>query len=252
MRRFLACFILLVISSAAWAQPTLEQMRRNLAEGSYALAVQVTGPALIQERPNDPEAHFLYGYALYLTGNEAGARAELDVALSLSEQPLDPQFDRLSALLMASAGDTERALRLLENAFIRSQDYGIAMDWGRVAWQAGRFEEAIRAYETAANTPEGQRQLWPHLNKGRLFKLMGRYTDAIASLNRAIETFESFDVGEGTAPSPGYVEAFYRLGEVYEEMGDFARARSNYEAALIDPNYVPARTALERLARRSP
>lgn len=61
--------------------------------------------------------------------------------------------------------------------------------------------------------------------------------------------FETTNPG-GTRPTPAYVEAYYRLGEAYEQLGDLARAEANYRAArTADPNYAPAVQALDRLSR---
>src|SRR5690606_22813991 len=138
----------------------------------------------------------------------------------------------------------------LQNAFLRTREYQYAMDWGRVAWQAAEYEEAIEAFRAAGETEEGSRELWPQLNMGRVLMLEGRLEEAIAAFNDAIDVFELIDRGEAGPGSPAYVEAYYRLGEAHEELGELDQAETNYRAArTADPNYAPAVAALDRLSR---
>jgi tetratricopeptide (TPR) repeat protein len=244
--------LLLPALALAYGQaPSLTEMQRYLDEGYYAVAAQVEGPKIIQEYPDSAEARYLYSYALYLTGDIAQAKQQLSEAFRLLGSQTRPSFDGLNGLLRAAEGDLVGAERLLQNAFLRSRSYEIAMDWGRVAWQQGNYNDALRAFSAAAETTEGQREPWPHLNQARLLNYQGRYQEAIEALNIALDVLEATDTGGDGLPSPAYVEAYYRLGEVYEAIGDFSQAESSYEAARsIDPNYAPAISALDRLKRR--
>jgi tetratricopeptide (TPR) repeat protein len=234
----------------AAAQSDFDDMADLLELGYYNSAARIEGPELIEHHPEVADAHFLYASALYLTGDAAPARQHLDIAATLAEGSTDPRYTHLNGLLRAEEGDLAGALRLLENAFLRSQDYGYAMDWGRVAWLGGVYDEAITAYRAAADTTRGQREVWPHLNLGRLFTYQNLNDDAIAAYTTALEVFEAFDAGGSAPPSPAYVEAFYRLGALYEAADDLESARSFYQAArTTDPNYQPAREALDRLTR---
>ena len=244
------CLLLLGVTFS-FAQSTLETMQREIDEGSYAFAAQVSGPSLVRDLPDNPEAHYLYAYALYLTGNLEAARAELETALSLTDTP-EPKYNLLDGLLLAATGDTQEAKDLLRTSFERSQDYEVALAWGRVAWQDRDYESALEGYTAAADTEQGRLEVWPHLNRGRMLKALDRLDEALSAFQQAIDVFEANDPG-GTVPDPGYVEAFFRSGEVYERLGDTRQAISFYEAALgADPNYSPARAAIDRLRRSAP
>ena len=226
----------------------LAQLRDLLAQGYYNSAARLNGPELVARYPDSGEAHYLYARALYLTGDLDGAGRHLERAVQLIGDS-DPGVANLQGLLRAAQGDAAGALRALRNAFLRSRDYQYAMDWGRVAWQAAMYEEAIVAFEAAADTERGRRELWPWIDKGRLLVLLGRHQEAIQAFNSAIDVFEATDPA-AARPSPAYVEAYYRLGEVYERLGDLGRAEINYRAArTADPNYAPAVQALDRLSR---
>lgn len=257
MRRLALPLLLVCLSATTLAQEPTAQLRDLLARGYYHSAARVAGPALVAALPDSPEAHRLYAEALYLAGDLAAARREIDRALELDAPLPAPEIVHLNGLLRAAEGDWNGALRALENAFVRSRDYGHAMDWGRIAWQAGRFREALDAYAAAAGTQRGQRETWPHLNRGRILAVLGEIEEAIAAFETAIAVFDANDPGDAL-PSPAYVESFYRLGEIYEslaaETGDeryLRLAATHYRSALsADPNYAPAGAALDALSRR--
>lgn len=246
--RLLLLVLLLVPAASAQREP-FGQMNDLLDKGYYNSAARLNGPDLVTSFPDDPQAHFLYARALYFTADLEGAQRELDLAIELAGSE-GPAFAHLGALLQAANGDPAGALRALENAFLRTRDYHYAMDWGRVAWQAAEYSEAIKAFNAAAETEEGARELWPHLDLGRVLLLEGRLDEAAAAFNQVIDVFERIDRGEAGPGSPAYVEAYYRLGEVHEALGDLEQAETNYRAArTADPNYAPAVAALDRLSR---
>jgi tetratricopeptide (TPR) repeat protein len=239
---------LVLFTGLSFAQNSLEQLRQNLENGYYASAAQISGPAAVRDNPNNPEAYFLYSEALYYTENFPLARTQFDKAVSLTSNEA-PDYIHLNGLITAAEGDLTEAVTLLETAFLRSQNYLMAMDWGRVAWQGGDFDTALRAYEAASTTEGGQQELSPHLNRGRILQLSkGDNEGAILAYKTAITIFEENDPG-GAVP-PGVVEANFRLGEIYESLGDAPLAKSYYEVALsLDRNYSPAQNALTRLLR---
>ncbi|GEM_PF-625358 len=248
--RALALVALLLVAAVATAQENeFTQMSDLLEQGYYNSAARLNGPELVARYPDSGRAHFLYARALYLTGNLTGALTELDRAVAIDGES-DPAVVNLQGLLRAANGDPAGALRALQNAFLRSRDYQFAMDWGRVAWQAARYDEAIAAFDAAATTDEGRSKLWPYVDKGRLLVFTDRLPEAITAFNAAIDVFEATDPGEARPGSPAYVEAYYRLGEAYERLGEIDRAEVNYRAAkTADPNYAPAIQALDRLSR---
>ena len=246
--------------AGAYAQDALGDMRALLGSGSYYYAAQVAGPALVTENPEAPEAHFLYSRALYLTGDAAAAGVQLGAARRLAGGDT-PDYLWLDGLLQAATGNLEEAEKLLQRAFVEAQTagqtgdtaYDMAMDWGRVAWQRDDIGGALRAFEAAATTERGQREPWPNLNRGRLLIYSGDYKAAIAALEAAITVFEQNDTAAEGLPSPAYVEAYYRLGQVYELEGDRSTAAQHYEfARVVDPNYAPALEALARLNEAQP
>ena len=249
--------LILCITPLTFAQPvptSLDEMRTLLQEGLYALAAQVEGPELVRVLPGNAEAHYLYARALYLTGDLATAETQLEEVRSLGEPKAE--YVQLEALIAAARGDLIRAQTLLETTLAETPRYNIAMDLGRIAWQAGDFDGALSAYEAAAETSEGERAPWPHLHRAKLLALGGNYEESIKMWNDALNVLDSASLAQGEAadalPSPAYVEAFFGLGEAYEALGELDQAAANYAAALAaDPSFEPATEALARLDEAS-
>ncbi len=241
---------LLALGTATARDAAFAQMHDLLTRGYYNSAAQLNGPNLIQRFPDDPEAHLLYARALYFVGDVAGASARLAQATERVGSGVPADHVHLGGLIRAAQGDAAGAVRPLHNAFLRTRSYEYAMDWARVAWQAGMYEEAIDAYAAAALTDRGRTEPWPPLGRGRLLASLDRTEEAIAAFELAILVFEANDPG-GALPSPAYVEAYFRLGEAYEGLGLLTSAEAAYKSArTADPNFGPAVRALDRLSRR--
>jgi tetratricopeptide (TPR) repeat protein len=248
-RSFLLSSLLLL--GMAQAQDPIAAMRDLLDRGYWNSAAQLNGPNLVQDRPDDPEAHLLFATALYLTGDVAAAKARLEVATALVAGGVPASHVHLAALIRAAEGDPTGAARQLQNAYLRQPSYAYAMDWGRIAWQAGLAEDALAAFEAASTTTDGRRESWPHVARGRVLGSLGRWQEAVAAFQSALDVFEANDPGGARPPGPVYVEAWYRLGVAYEALGDARQAEAAYKAArAVDPNHAPSVQAVDRLTRR--
>ena len=248
---FLCLGGLLAFQTYSAAQVSLESMRAELRDGYFNAAAEITGPKLIETLPNEAEAHYLYAYALYLTNQQERARASLNKAQTLHNGPNPATYDHLDGLLLAAAGEFTEALRALQSAYRKHPQYDTAMDWGVTAWQTADYEAALKAFAAASNLAEGQQHPWPWLNQGRLHHHLEQTDEAANAYKAAIDAYTQNDPGDGRPASPAYVEAYYRLGELYEASEDFQNAELNYKAALAaDPNYEAALTALERISQQ--
>ena len=228
-------------------------LRDLLDRGFYNAAAQLEGPRVVEAAPNDAEAHLLYARAARLTGDVPTARAAFDEAVALRAAagvPEDARLVRERGLLAAAEGDVDGALAALEAAFAASGAYGAAMDLARVAWRDGRTDAALDAFARAAETEEGAREPWPHLNRGRILGRAGDVDAALEALGRAVTVAEAQGRTSLGAPSPALVEAHYRIGTLLQARGELARAEAAYRTARsLDPNYPPALQALDALAR---
>jgi len=67
-------------------------------------------------------------------------------------------------------------------------------------------------------------------------------------LERGVECLQAYLKHEPEPGQPTWANAQWRLGMLYEKMGQADMARKAYEAALkLDPDYKEAREALEKL-----
>ena len=253
VKRALLCLCLTIgLTGVGRAQPeadSVASLRELIAGGYYALAAQVDGPQVIRAHPQSGEAHLLYAQALYFVGDLEAAGAQLNRAKGLASAP-DTQrgVTHLEALVQAAQGNPESAVGMLAQLFEASGDYNVAMDWGQVAWQSGNLEAALGAYRAASSTASGKTEPWPSLNTARLLILQENYPEAISTLETTLTILEA---DPSPRPSPAYAEAFYRLGEAHEALGETDEAISNYQAAQsVAPDYLPAREALNRLENR--
>ncbi|WP_204140977.1 tetratricopeptide repeat protein [Halomicronema sp. CCY15110] len=98
---------------------------------------------------------------------------------------------------------------------------------GNGLYEAGRYEEAIAAYDAALNIkPDKDEALY---NKGNALSDLGRYEEAIAAYDAALNI------------KPDKDEALYNKGGALVNLGRYEDAISAYDAALkIKPDYPEA------------
>ena len=102
---------------------------------------------------------------------------------------------------------------------------------GNVYADLGRYHEAIAEYERAIELDPGY--AIPHTGLGNVYAELGRYDDAIAEYERAIELDP-----KDTYPHNG-------LGTIYARLGHYADAIAEFERAIeLDPKYAYPHTGL--------
>lgn len=102
-----------------------------------------------------------------------------------------------------------------------------AFDAARRALAAGRTAEAERGF--VALTKSHPDLAGPHANLGLIHRQTGKYAEAIAALERAVQL------------APQRADLHNQLGITYRMTGQFAKARAAYEKAIeADPNYALA------------
>lgn len=248
--RFIVVFLVVLGSFGIAEDADVTRFRELLRGGYYHSAAQLNGPELVRAHPGNPEAHFLFAQALFYAGDVERADEQLAVAFSLRDET-PGSYVALQGEIRAQQGRLTEALDELREAYRLDPSYEITMALGTVAWQMAEFEVALEAFAAAATTTRGKRELWPYLAAGRVQLAQNELDAALELFTQAIEVFEEHDTGSSGLPSPGYVEAFYRLGQTYERQGDYTQAEVQYRAARSsDPNYAPAIDGLDRLSRR--
>lgn len=102
MKRWMALLTMALVSLAAWALPTVEQVQAEVAKGNLA-AAEVMMRDVIAERPDSARAHYVLAQVLARSGRldearQAAQRARsLDPAISFTSRPAFEDFERALA-----------------------------------------------------------------------------------------------------------------------------------------------------------
>lgn len=252
----LLCFAVtaLVWTGGAWAQTETvvnpeAELRELIDRGFYNAAAQLAGPAWVEQEPTNPEAHLGLAQAAWLSGDINTARVAVNEAFSLLGDVSPPAaLLNVHGLLLNEEGEVNAALDTLKRAFDASGSYEHAMDLARVAWLNGRYDTALEAYALAAQTPAGQLDAWPLLNRARLLEATGEPEAALEAFQETVVTFDRLESNGGTVDVAAFVEAHYRMGRLLERLGEPDAAREAYlTARRALPTYSPAISALDAL-----
>lgn len=154
--------------------------------------------------------------------------------------------DELLALLGDDADEQTNAAHALETARQEAlADVNDPFAWfnlGTGYTLLGLYPEAALAFDQARNAGEGLpwRMLWYQFGPFEAYYQVGRYEDVIALASYNLAT-----TPDGEHPVE---ETYYYAGLAREALGETDRALLNYQQALlINPNFTPARAALEVL-----
>lgn len=180
------------------------------------------------------------------------ARALLDAMLERHPLevllPGDRPYDML-ARLYAEAGDTERARALLAADSTSDSADAAERRWtlGVLAFAEGRFEDATAVLESAAETLECTICALPDL--ARAHEAAGNAAAAVAAYERYVATPWLWRY---TPDGRELGRALIRMGELYEQVGNRARARAAYEdlVRLWRDAEAEANDEAQRITRR--
>ncbi|MGQ0714978.1 MAG: tetratricopeptide repeat protein [Gemmatimonadaceae bacterium] len=204
------------------------------------------------------------------------ARSALERAVDLDAASIDARATLVQFYLLAPrivGGSTSKARTHAAEIAKRSAFHGaLARAW--IAEDRGKTDDAAREYRQAiAREPDtlaaywGLAQLWHRAERFDsafvlMDQLIARHPDAMpayyyygrgSSLSgqhlpeavRALQRYIAYEPHEGEPPRSS---AHYRLGRVYEHMGDRAAARREYEASLrLEPTRGEVESALARV-----
>lgn len=138
----------------------------------------------IELEPDFPDAHLNLGLALADLGRTEEAVQAMKTAIELD--PKDPLARQELAGLQMDEGDFRSAISLLKEVTrLEPENFEAWLDLGICYAQKGFYEEAERAYGTAAALKEDDLLL--AYNRAALFALWGRKPDALAELGRAVK-----------------------------------------------------------------
>lgn len=194
--------------------------------------VFVTNDSYLGESRNYPYAeiqefwkHFNY---VYMVVYESGREPEL---LKLLGDNADARQNATNALQLAA-----------NEASADRQDAYAWYNIGENLTMLGEYQRAVQAFDEAYRIGLPWRWHWYHFASLEAYNEVGRYEDTIAWAQKNLND------GGGQ-----YVEeTFYYAGVAREKLGETQRALDNYRGALnFNPNFTPAKEALDRLTQTS-
>ncbi|WP_249267949.1 tetratricopeptide repeat protein [Microcystis aeruginosa FBCC-A68] len=177
----------------------------------------------LEIKPDDPDAWFIRGFALYNLGRFEQAIASYDQALEI--KPDDPDAWFIRGFALYNLGRFEQAIASYDQALEFKPDYHQA--WygrGNALGNLGRFEQAIASYDQALEFKPDYPDTWD--NRGYVLTCMGRYKDALESCDRAIKI------------NPNYANAYYNKAVCYGLQNNVELAIENLQRAInLDVEY---------------
>lgn len=207
---------------------------------------------ILEQLPDNFEAHFLLG-TLYLdSGNMEKAESFLETAISLRPEHVET-YNNL-AIVFITQSCFERAAECLKQAINYKPDYYDAhFNLGIALQQLGKYKEAIESYQTTTRYEPNHEKAYynmgviyhDHQNLNEALKCYTRavsikpdYVLAINNLGDVFQKIEKFTeavacYSKAILLKPDFAEAHYNLGIVYQAIGDWEKAIGGYKNAIL-------------------
>jgi tetratricopeptide (TPR) repeat protein len=193
-------------------------------------ALKALGQA-IELNPELAEAYIAQATVLaFGYGNYEQARAKAEEGIQLGSQDISVLFEGGRFLL--DIADNKRGEQVLRTATALEPDnLYILLELGRSLLAQQRFTEALDIFAQASLVQTGDwQEASAHIWLGRTYVGLGRPQDALGEFELAAQLH------------PADRDNFVRLGDVYQLLGDRAKALEAYQRALsVDPTNERAR-----------
>lgn len=210
-------------SQTVWDRIMLEQslsdMRRGMGEMSsakYRQAANSFAKAIIKN-PQEALPHFLYGSALYWSGNVDGAITEYREGLRLD--PQSPMGYQLLGIAWGWKGNIETAQENFLKAYtLDPSKADTHMNLGSTYAAQKNFEKALDHFRQAVEL--APREALYRYQLGNLYDFMGRDEQAETAYKKALKLFFKYE------------DAQLALGALYEKREDYVNALKYYKKAV--------------------
>jgi tetratricopeptide (TPR) repeat protein len=226
-------------SPTIWDQIMADQADRGLRQGAryldnkqYDLAVREFERA-VQANPNDSSTHTMLGVGYYWTGRVDQSLDEYRKALDLDQH--SAQAWLLIGISLAWKGEDKGAYEAFQKAAeLDSQRADIQMNLGSIEESLDLMDKALE-HTRKAVLLDGKNPLY-HYQLAMLYRRLGRDSDCIDSLQRALGFFPDFE------------DAILELGAAEERSGDLKSAQRSFRKAVdLKSRDAVARFRLARL-----
>jgi tetratricopeptide (TPR) repeat protein len=180
---------------------------------------------ILERSPEHPSARWLNAVALVKTENYQVALLSLD--RHIEAYPQDPNgycyrgicYERMDKLPQAMA-DLDRAIALKANQPVFHQARG------RTRQKLGDLQGALADFNI---TLDRKPQAAVYDDRAEVHRCLGNHLEALQDCDRAIEL------------NPKFIEAYFRRGLTYTELGDLELALTNYSTTIdLNPEHINA------------
>lgn len=162
-------------------------------------------------------------------GQPREARQHLSRALALDDRSVIAHNSM--ALLYQFEGDDEREEYHYRQALRADRNFSPARNnYGTLLFRQGRYKEAIRHFQAAANDSGYGGRAMAYQNMGRCYLAMGQNEDAMSAFNRVIRL------------NPDAVEPFLELAALHYGKGEHRMANNYYQQYLVRGGRQTARS----------
>jgi len=188
-----------VLQNGVSASRRFERAQRALGAGDIVEA-RIQVEAILDQRAEDADAHYLMGSIESRSGNGAEAERRFERALELN--PVHVRGLLAWAALAGNAGRLEEARVLIERAgAVTPRDPSIVLALAENLRRSGDLEGAVEAYERLVELePESARI---RMNLGLIYEQTGRLAAAIETYARAVDL-------DPASPAAGRLESLDR------------------------------------------
>jgi len=195
---------------------------------SFALPALLIGcaGARSEEKIKQATAHYQLGVSYLNDNNIQPAYVEFQKALELN--PNDKEvLNALGLINLLKLEDYPKAIDYLTRALKVDRNYSEASNNLGFAYEkAGKYREAVEAYQTALSSPVYRNAEKAFNNLGRAYYRMKMYTEAVDKYKESLRRFSDF-------PPP-----YYGLALCYNAMGKYDIAATSLKRAIeLDPEF---------------
>jgi predicted O-linked N-acetylglucosamine transferase (SPINDLY family) len=193
-------------------------------------------------------------------GDLVAARAHCERVLYL--QPKNVDGLHFLGLVLCSAGETDKGLKLLRRAIAFAPRHGAALNnLGNILKDLGQFADALASYDRALAVDPTLAEA--HFNAGNALSALGRSAEALDRYDRALAIRPGYvavlvnrataqgdlgrfdaaleDLDRAVATAPDFAEAHYNRGNALAALDRGVDAIASYDRALLlDPGHRAA------------
>lgn len=190
---------------------------RETNDRAWAERAVASTRTAIELEPDRPSVRYAAALTAFRSGDQVGARVQLERALEL--QPTYEDAIRLLGTVLMRQGEIDKGLAEFRKVMaLRPNAVAVYADLGVALYAASRYQEALEAFDKAIALSPGSA-----INMVRA----GSAAQQLGDNARALKYYEQANAIQPRA------ETFSNIGTIQYGLGDYAQAAAAYEGALL-------------------